>query len=396
MKKQYTNKELMLAAGSNNGAHDPEAPDQWRFVLRHAADPLERAMAWVKSLTTAFKHESPFCVDELGKPVYVERLAADMGWKLHTAQNVLGELRDQGRIALKGKRIWYCANVPQAYEEAAGDQEVSGINRRTIGERISSVRRKHGDYVADFIEKLPEEKQIEILNEDDAWIARKREIFSDLMAAGRIQTDPIEDSMFLRWGLPKQRLPKRRAAEVKWVQVKLAIDPSFVQRKESPGTKSLGDFVDARASSPAAATTEVVPRAPVLISKDDSSVGRSSHQQQPTDRPKTASENPYKTKIQEWLEAHVSISGFDLEEAELDQIAATIHTAAHLEQFQTAALRQKNPRGWKVFVTIALKCQSQHGKVMAAGAGSELPKKKDPLVQQMEEEAERRRSWPTR
>jgi hypothetical protein len=64
-----------------------------------------------------------------------------------------------------------------------------------------------------------------------------------------------------------------------------------------------------------------------------------------------------------------------LEEPELDEIAATIHTDAHLEQFQEAALRQKNPRGWRVFVKIARECvkrQDSYGKV-PAGAGANDP-----------------------
>ena len=54
--KPDKNKELMLTAGSKTGAYDIEAPDQWRWVMLHANDPLERAMAWVKSKTTAFLH----------------------------------------------------------------------------------------------------------------------------------------------------------------------------------------------------------------------------------------------------------------------------------------------------------------------------------------------------
>lgn len=251
--KRDKNKELMLAAGSKTGAYDIEAPDQWRWVMTHAQNPLERAMAWVKSKTTAFRHESPFCVDDTGRPVYVRHLAADMGWKEQTARNVLVELQAQGRAQVKGKRIWYCADVPQANQEPTElleqpeGEEPELIDRRTRGEQINSVQRYFGVYVADFISEQSEKKQIQSLTALENWRRRKREIFADVMAAARMQTDPIEDTILEKIGIPKKRLPKRRPAEVKWVQLSLLPESNPVQSMDLPRTDSAGDFVDARA-----------------------------------------------------------------------------------------------------------------------------------------------------
>jgi hypothetical protein len=131
-----------------------------------------------------------------------------------------------------------------------------------------------------------------------------------------------------------------------------------------------------------------------LVETDSLSVGRSSGK---TERPKRdrLEEHPYKHKIREWLESKVSIPGFPLEDSQLDAIAATIQTDAHFEQFQKAALRQNEPRGWKVFATIARQCQKLHGqyeKSMSAGGGQQA---EDPLVTRMKVDAERRRTWPT-
>ena len=74
----------------------------------------------------------------------------------------------------------------------------------------------------------------------------------------------------------------------------------------------------------------------------------------------------YKSAIRTWMEAEISIPGYDLEEPELDQIATTIQNAEHFEQFKAAARRQHKPRGWKVFVRIAQQCQARHGKYRPA------------------------------
>ena len=246
--KPDKNKALMVACGSKAGAYDIEAPDQWRWVMVHAESPLERAMAWVKSKTTAYRHESPFCVDDHARPLYSQHLAADMKWADHTAQNVLSELQKQGRVSLKGKRIWYCANVPQAYEEPEEQPEPVELDGRTKGERFSSVQRYFGSYVADFIRGQSEEKQLQNLTTLEAWQNRKREIFADVMAAARMKTDPIEDTILVKQiGISKKRLPKRRPVEVRWVQLELLEKPDPVQSTESPRTDSSLHSVDARA-----------------------------------------------------------------------------------------------------------------------------------------------------
>lgn len=112
------------------------------------------------------------------------------------------------------------------------------------------------------------------------------------------------------------------------------------------------------------------------------SVGRSSSE--PTDRPELVPEiNPFKPKIREWLESQfaAAIPGFDLEEAELCKIADTIQTEAHLKQFQEAALRQQNPRGWIVFVRIAESCAKKHAQYESAMSAAANGGKQESLME---------------
>lgn len=113
--------------------------------------------------------------------------------------------------------------------------------------------------------------------------------------------------------------------------------------------------------------------------RSPSSVGRSSSgvletppaREDPTDRPNDdLSQNPFKPQIREWLEDNAEIPGFPLEEPELEAIADTIHTEEEFKQFQEAAKRQENPRGWRVFVRIAQACKKR-GPTKANGSDAE-------------------------
>lgn len=245
--KPDKNKELMMACGSSNGAYDVEAPDQWRFVLLHVRDPHEKAMAWVKSKTTAYLHESPFCVDEHGNWVFAEHMAVDLGWKRQTARNVLGDLRSQGRIRLddsvqngkKGKRIWYCADVPMARQASTDDpydaedpdeeEPEDHADPTSNGGCRNSVHSCGLTYVVDFIKKLSPKNRAEAKRKVDACAEWRREFMADGMAALRVIADRVEDTTLLEIGVPKKRLEKRRETKVKWVQLSLLAEPNFVQ-----------------------------------------------------------------------------------------------------------------------------------------------------------------------
>jgi hypothetical protein len=268
------NKDLMLAAGSKKGDYDPESPDQWKWLLRHGEAPTEVMMAWIKSKTIAFRHDSPFCVDEHDNALYIQHAAADLGWEDQTVRNVIGTLEKQGRARLEKKRIWYCAYIPQAHEPASGEG-------RKESEQTNSVQSYKPSYLAEFIEKLSPEKQRIANAKWDACLTWRREFFADGMATLRIIADRVEDTTLLEIGIPKKRLPERKRPgkqatesekpeKQKWVQVKLFAEPNFVQSCVAEFVQTANqsvqtadptsyqpktDFVDARASSSTAAAT---------------------------------------------------------------------------------------------------------------------------------------------
>lgn len=246
--KTDKNKELMLACGSKTGRYDIEAPDQWRWILMNSPDLIERTMAWVKSKTTAYLHESPHCVDEHGKALYIPHLAADLECKEQTARNALGTLQSQGRIKFEKKRIWYCADIPQARAEIENSENAG----RTKGEKKLPVQSYFFPYIVDFIKELPEKKRVAAETTLNKYLDWRREFLADGMASLRVIADKVEDTTLLEIGVPKKRLTKRRPEESKWVQLELLQEPDFVQSYEFGLHKPEKEFVDARAFRTAA------------------------------------------------------------------------------------------------------------------------------------------------
>lgn len=228
--KPDRNRELMYAAGSTNGAYDVEAPDQWKWSLRHSKCETEKAMAWVKSTSVAWPHNSPFCIDEHGNPLYIKHIATALGWKEKRARNALMELARQGRIRLEGsihakeaKRIWYCADIPQAGEK--GEQK---------GKQNSSVQTLP-PHLVDLIAKLPTEKARQAATDDLTKCAKwNRDLLADVMAAARSMANQNEDTLLRRHGIPDRRLPKRREPKTEGVQLTLLAQPEFLQTPEPP------------------------------------------------------------------------------------------------------------------------------------------------------------------
>lgn len=207
------NSELMKMMGSKTGRYDPESPDQWLYLLHHG-DPHERALAWIKSKTIAWSR-SPFCVDEHGKPLYLESMAADLGWKIQTARNVVSDLVTQGRARLeKGKRIWYRAEVP--------------VSDRIDKQPIPVTHSYWPPYVIDSIKTLPAEKRAAFDAETKQIISFEDASFAELVAGHRAVMERVKDSMLRAYGTEKKKLPKRRTQEATHVQLRLLALPEFV------------------------------------------------------------------------------------------------------------------------------------------------------------------------
>jgi hypothetical protein len=216
------NTKLMRDMGSKNGAYDPEAPDQWLFVLNHSRCDTDRAMAWIKSKTTAHHHNSPFCVDEHGKALRAPHLAVDLGWELQTARNVLSQLGAQGRARVDARgRIWQCADVPAAHQPRS--------TGRIKGDGPYSVQSIFEGYLLDSIRGLPVEQRV--LTEARYRAVQKwtNDRIAEATAAVRSMAERYEDTILRDVGIKKKRLDKKDRENPSQLKLKLVEEPNFVQ-----------------------------------------------------------------------------------------------------------------------------------------------------------------------
>lgn len=225
------NSKLMIAMGSKTGKWDPHPPDQRAARMNHADSQVERAVAWTESFTTT--RNSPFAVNEHGRPLYVEDMARDLGWELQTARNILSEACRTGRLrtdetgnggSSRRHRIWYCAFVPGAYD------------RRKEGEENNFVQSCQPSYLVDFIENLPEHRRAAFLARYEAFSSWSKSFFSEAVAAARGVIERYEDTILAAEGVEKKRLPKRREAGNgnghSQLKLELLAEPDFVQSCE--------------------------------------------------------------------------------------------------------------------------------------------------------------------
>jgi hypothetical protein len=216
-----TNKELMIACGSASGSYDPESPDQTRWTLQNG-EGEEKALAWVKM--TSLHRRSPFCVNEAGQVVWLDSMAADNGWTLRTAENYAYKLNSQGRIRLKGKRIWYRADATVDSNGRINGEETDSVQSHNVRPLFAFP-----SYVVEHIERLPEEQREAAARKYATYMEWDRAGLANTVAAWRAISAPFEDNILREIGMEKKRLPKRRSQETGVIQLQLLEIPAFVQ-----------------------------------------------------------------------------------------------------------------------------------------------------------------------
>lgn len=240
---------------------------------------IERVLAWVKLNSVA--RGSPFCVNASGDALTSKEAAKDLGLAPQTVKNCCTILAAQGRIRLqKGYRIWYRADVaepaaprlPRERGERDDEPEETQSGGRNEGEEASeSEYRVHGifpEYLTDFIKKLSPAKKATL----DAYSTWRKRLFADGMAALRAIDEQVQDTTLLSLGVNKKRLPKRRQADSKWVQLSLLDTPSFldpakysvhgrpVQSTDLPAYKPDSGFVRGTSAPPILIAVEPLTR----------------------------------------------------------------------------------------------------------------------------------------
>jgi hypothetical protein len=220
------NTKLMKSMGSPTGKWNPEAPDQNLFVLNQGKEAVLVVAAWVKAHTSERIPGSPFCVDQKGKPVYIQKLADDVGWELQSARNELAQAEAAGLCRVEKMKIWQCADIPLAHQKRIA-------NGRTKEKQTNSVQSCFSGQLLDSIERLPAEKRDWIEARCGEYLKWRPTLFSDGQAALRTIDERLKDSILRGVGLEKKVSGKERknarkpaAAQLK---VDLVLQPNFVQ-----------------------------------------------------------------------------------------------------------------------------------------------------------------------
>lgn len=217
-----SNNELMAACRENGkgGGWEAEAVEHWRWQLTNG-EGKERVLAWVKLHSIA--RGQPQCVDEGGRPLRVESMAADLGISVITAQHHCTSLVAEGRMRLKKAQMWYRADVPEKLPKEAGSSETKN----------SRVHDNFPAYVVDFYEKQSAEKRTKIDAALGALIDWRQQAFLEGLAGLRHEISRIEINTFSALGVPKIVLPKKAAQAPVWFQPMLLDEPDFVHDKGS-------------------------------------------------------------------------------------------------------------------------------------------------------------------
>jgi hypothetical protein len=438
-------RQLMKRMGAPS--FNPMPPDQHRWPQAPGEQPLYRMWSCLCDHTINYGFRSEYAVDANFKALTIEEIAAILGMDEGNARRTWREgvrrgIWRNGTKAEGEQRLYLCGRV-EAQENPDIPDEPGEPDDPEDSEESGEEKTKQKvcadlfpPYISKQIKKLGLSKaQIsELWREEQQDIKFENLIRADFDATRRTIFAQRKDSRYQRYGLKNIREKHEpedpaTAAERKARQARVKLLIPLVAPVVEKSAQTFFDFartdenesaqtaenslrteeIGLRKAERADATllyseTEKSPEktirdsavsSPSIDSQILPSVGRSvlAAQTEPTDRPNGGSENPFKPKIREWLEANVSIPGFGLEEPELDEIAVTIHSQQDFQQFQEATLRQKNPRGWKVCVKIARSCQENRGKYSKAasagnGGGGEV-KKESYLERRVREMRER-------
>lgn len=443
MRADLTPQDLMKAMGSRSGYFDPIPPDQHAWPMKNGYPPLFKLWSWMCAHTIRKGRRKGYVCDERGRALTLEDAASDLGMDEGVCRRAWREgaalgLWRKGTNAADRKQLFLNAKVIPVPVEADPEPEIDAAEEDDSNTKKGEEKEKEvctdlfPPYISKQIKRLPKVRREVFLSEHARNERLKLDVHADVTVAVRLIFDQRENSMFSRFGIKKIReehKPKNGAVRsperIQLVQEFLPGLEKFVETVEKRSVQAFEESVQTE-KDPAVQTAGKAPKNGVTpehgngsgdgikravlepqrtslpsavshpINRNNSSVGRSSLTEEPTDRPNGHAENPFKPKIREWLTPKFksAIPGFDLEETELEQIAATIHTEAHLEQFQKAALRQKDPRGWIVFVTIAQNCEKQHAgyeKAMTAGGGEQPAE--DERMRKIAADVEARKKW---
>jgi hypothetical protein len=234
-KTKISNTELMKQMGSDNGAWDPEPPDQWRYQMLHGETPQARLIGWVKAHTVAMGHQTPYATDEHGQPLTIKHVIADLDWNRKHAEHTLREAVKAGLIQWdagpkRTGQIILSALVPSVH---LTDFKQSRSEDGVCTDSKSPLLRL-APYIREQIEHLPADTRKRF----EQWYAKeytpwKLKAEADAMDAVRRRTEQVQFSALAALQVKVKQGKKRRPAAETVVAVEIQTTPEFVQTPDT-------------------------------------------------------------------------------------------------------------------------------------------------------------------
>ena len=201
--------DLMREAGSAGGQFHPESPAQWEWEVANLNGP-QQALAWVKLASMGLN--SVVCVNAAGERVRAEHLAADLGWTIKTAKNVLALLAADGRIRiLRGSAIAYRADVPRK-------RRIEGEGKsRVHGQLLTSMERE-------ILAGRPKEDQERYYADEDLLVNYENQVQSDAIQSARDQIRSVRGDVFEAHGF-ERKAELAPNANLRTIELKVFVPP---------------------------------------------------------------------------------------------------------------------------------------------------------------------------
>jgi hypothetical protein len=211
---------------------DPTPVDQHDFFLDEipGESPLQRALAWMRAHTLRCGRSKAYAIDEKGKELHIERMAADLNWKVKWAQEVwrVGEghglfRREKefpSRLYLNGK-VTRVSSGKESFEHGKRSRCTAGSSSFILP-----------TYLVRQMANWRPERRDEALARLERQHHWKEMVMRDGVAALRAITEQRDERLLRDLGLEKQQHPKRREPP-QTVRVDLLVEPDFFSAAEA-------------------------------------------------------------------------------------------------------------------------------------------------------------------
>ena len=244
---------------------DPTPVDQHDFFLDEipGESALQRALAWMRAHTIRRGRWKAYAVDEKGQELSIERLAADLGWKVKWAQEVWRAGEGHGLFRREKQfpsRLYLSGKVIRRASHSSSD-EYGKVGRCTTD---SSSFVLPGYLDRQMARWKPERRTAAV-----ARLARRHQwkelVMRDGVSALREITEQHDDILLRDLGLEKRHQPKRREPQ-RTVRVVLLADPeSQVDLFTGAGEETKNSEPDVVQPQHSAAQTPSPPDSPTVV-----------------------------------------------------------------------------------------------------------------------------------